>query len=135
MEVKNCKSCGRLFNYFSGEMICQGCKNKLDEKFSEVKEYIHKNPGVGMQEVATNTGVSFGQIKQWVREERLEFTKESLVGIDCERCGVSIRTGRFCKSCKLKLATELKSAYSEDTKKSSTTNKINTKDHRIRFLN
>ena len=133
MEVKNCKSCGRLFNYFSGERVCQGCKNKQEEKFAEVKEYIHKNPGVGMQEVAINTEVSFGQIKQWVRQERLEFTKESLVGIECERCGVSIRTGRFCKSCKLNLATELKSAYSKEENKS-LVNKTDTVDHRIRFL-
>ena len=27
MEVKNCKECGRLFNYMGGAPLCDGCKS------------------------------------------------------------------------------------------------------------
>ena len=33
MEVKNCKECGRLFNYMGGAPLCDGCRKKLEQKF------------------------------------------------------------------------------------------------------
>ena len=38
MEVRNCKNCGRLFNYMGGKPICQLCKESLEDKFKEVQE-------------------------------------------------------------------------------------------------
>ena len=32
MDVRNCKKCGKLFNYVSGPMICPLCKEELEEK-------------------------------------------------------------------------------------------------------
>ena len=32
MEVKNCKECGRLFNYMGGAPLCDGCRKKLEQK-------------------------------------------------------------------------------------------------------
>ncbi len=113
MDVRNCKSCGKLFNYLSGPPICPACSRALEEKFAQVKEYIYSHPGAGVQEVAEENEVSIPQIQKWVREERLAFSEDSLVGIECENCGVSIKTGRFCKACKEKLANNLGSIYRE----------------------
>ena len=44
MEVKNCKECGRLFNYMGGAPLCDGCRKKLEQKFQEVKQYMDENP-------------------------------------------------------------------------------------------
>ncbi len=114
MDVRNCKGCGRLFNYLSGPPLCQTCVAALDSKFEVVKEYIYDNPGVGMQEVSEELEVPIPQIKQWIREERLSFTEDSMIGLECESCGVSIRTGRFCKACKDKLAKGLTNLYPEE---------------------
>ena len=43
MDVRNCKGCGRLFNYYGGVPLCKTCKDKLEEKFQEVKEYLRQN--------------------------------------------------------------------------------------------
>ena len=43
MEVRNCKGCGRLFNYIGGVPLCGDCKAKLEDKFVEVKRYIEDN--------------------------------------------------------------------------------------------
>ena len=40
------------------------------------------------------------QIKQWVKEERLQFADDSPVVFQCETCGTSIKTGRYCDACK-----------------------------------
>lgn len=100
MDVRNCKSCGKLFNYIGGEQLCSGCAKVLDDKFDEVKKYIYDHPGAGIQEVSTEMEVSVAQIRKWLKEERLSFSENSDIALNCERCGARILTGRFCKVCK-----------------------------------
>jgi hypothetical protein len=99
-----------------GVAVCQACMKKLDEKFADVKKYIYDNPGANAQQVADDNDVSLGQIRKWVREERLSFSEDSPVGLECESCGKMIKTGRFCSSCKDKMANNLSSAYKEPEK-------------------
>lgn len=107
MEVRNCRSCSRLFNYIGGPNICPACREEVEKKYQMVKDYVRDNPGTTIQAIADENDVSPQQIKQWIREERLEFTASSTVTIECEKCGASIRTGRYCKACKDKMATAL----------------------------
>ena len=111
MEVKNCKGCGRLFNYMGGTPLCPSCMKLLDEKFQQTKTYIRENPRASLQEVSEECEVSIAQIKRWVREERLTFTEDSQIGIECERCGAMIRTGRFCDACKAKMTNQFDNMY------------------------
>ena len=103
MEIRNCKECGRLFNYLSGRPICPDCKQKLEDKFMEVKTYIREHRGATIGEVAEVNEVDTKQIKQWIREERLSLSDDSAITIECESCGAPIRTGRFCKECAAKM--------------------------------
>ena len=95
MDVRNCKKCGSIFNYLSGPPLCPTCIRKLDDIFDEVKEYIYDHPRVDMKEVSEVFDVSVQQIRQWIREERLSFAEDSMIGIDCESCGVTIKTDAF----------------------------------------
>ena len=70
--------------------LCPACKEKLEEKFQKVKKYIEENPRENINQVAEACDVTIKQIKYWVREERLSFTDDSLVGLECERCGKMI---------------------------------------------
>lgn len=100
MNVRNCRKCGRVFNYIIGQTLCLSCRDALESKYKEVKEYVQKNRGCGINEVAEECDVEPSQIRQWIREERLEFTEDSMIGLACEICGSSIRTGRYCEKCK-----------------------------------
>ena len=111
MEVKACRSCKRLFNYMSGPVICPACKDELEKKFYEVKEYIRENPKQGIKEIADACDTTTQQLQQWVREERLEFSAASDITLSCESCGASIRTGRFCDKCKDKMASSMSALY------------------------
>jgi flagellar operon protein (TIGR03826 family) len=111
MELMNCRNCKKLFNYINGEKICPNCRKELEDKYQEVKEYIKENPGSAATVVAEECGVSIKQIKKWVREERLVFAEDSLIGIECERCGKQIHSGRFCSACAGGLEAGLKDAY------------------------
>ncbi len=79
MNIRNCRMCGHIFNYVAGPFLCPHCREKMEAKFQEVKEYIRANPGVGIQDVAENCDVEPSQIQQWLREERLELTEGSVI--------------------------------------------------------
>ncbi len=114
MDVRNCRNCGKLYNYFGLQPLCPTCLNDLEEKFKLVKQYIYDNPECGIQEVSEELDVTIQTIHRWIREERLSFSERSDVGLECELCGVMIRTGRYCKLCKEKLANNLNSVYNTD---------------------
>ena len=108
MEVRTCKSCGKLYNYLGRTTpLCPACMKMMEEKFQIVKDYIRDNPGANIQKVSDDTEVSIKMIKQWVREERLTFAEGSGVGLECESCGANILTGRFCANCKNKVAQDI----------------------------
>lgn len=110
MEVRNCKGCNRLFQYIGGVPLCHACKEALEDKFTEVKEYIYENPGQSIVQVAEATEVTTKQIKQWIREERLVLSDASPDGITCESCGTPIRSGRFCDKCKVQMTNDFNTA-------------------------
>ena len=85
----------------------------MEKKFSEVKEYIYKNPGVSIKQVSEANDVSIKQIKQWIREDRLILSTPSPDGVLCEQCGTPICSGRFCVSCKAKIVDNLGSVLNK----------------------
>ncbi|MCR4591297.1 MAG: flagellar protein [Lachnospiraceae bacterium] len=100
MDVKNCKKCGKMFNYVSGPVICPICAEKAEEDFQKVKEYIEKNPGASVAITAEACEVEVAQIRQWLKDERLTFTSADGSDLTCEKCGTPILSGRFCDKCK-----------------------------------
>lgn len=114
MEVRTCNKCKRLFNYLSGQPICPNCKDELEEKFVVVRDYVRDHPHEGIPEVAAANEVSQQQIRRWIREERLSFSEESGIGLDCESCGKMIRSGRLCEECKQRLLGNVNDLYKVD---------------------
>ncbi len=107
MNVKNCRKCGRLFNYVSGAQVCPACKDAMEKEFQKVKKYVQENRGATLEQVVEECEVEAAQIRQWVREERLEFSGEGVTGITCEKCGITIPTGKYCQKCKNEMAANL----------------------------
>ena len=113
MNVRNCKKCGKIFNYVSGPPICMQCREKLEEKFQEVKDYLDENPHATISRVSEEMDVSTKQIKQWIKEERLSLSEATADGVVCEHCGKPIRSGRYCDKCKMQLQNTLSSAITK----------------------
>lgn len=134
MEVRNCKQCGRLFNYM-GKTLCPECLKGKEDEFTVVKNYIRENPAAGIAEVSEATGTSVKQIRQWVREERLLLTEASATaGINCESCGRPICTGRLCQSCKNQVTRDLASAYVNPTAQAERESLGGSKKDKMRYL-
>jgi hypothetical protein len=126
--------CGRIFNYYSGVPLCQICKEKMEQKFQEVKEFIRQHPGVSIPEVSETCDVEPSQIRQWLREDRLELTQDSPIRLQCEGCGVEIRSGRFCDKCKGQTISGLKTMLDADKPKPQPKTKSEKDRERMRFL-
>ena len=133
MDVSNCKNCGRLFNAINRERICPNCQKLLDEKFVVVLEFLRENPNSSVEEVTKECEVSTKQIRQCVREERLTFSENSMEGIECERCGTMIKTGRYCEACKLAVGNDLRSVMNKSRVEQTVRKSAKDKD-RMRFL-
>ena len=110
MNVRNCRKCGKIFNYAIGPIICPSCKEALEAKFKEVKEYVQNNRNATVAAVSEACEVEPGQIQQWIREERLQFADDSPIKVSCESCGTMIGSGRFCEKCKTNIVRDLKCA-------------------------
>ena len=134
MDVRNCRGCGKLFNYISGPFICPACREKMEAKFQEVKKYIQENPGSNVAGVAEACDIDPNQIRQWVREERLEFADDAAVGLNCERCGRSIKSGRFCEACKKDMANGFNSAIRPSAPAPEPVKKPTKESPKMRFL-
>lgn len=132
MEVRTCRNCGKLFNYLQGQPLCPACKRNLEEKYLEVKEYVWDHHSATIQEIAEDNDVSVKQIKQWIREERLTFSDKSPVGIECEKCGAMIRTGRYCEKCKSEMADNLQKIYATSPVKKN--DRLQRDGERMRYL-
>ena len=132
MDVRNCRRCRKIFNYSMGPIYCMQCRQAMEEEFQVVKKYVQDNPGSDIRMVSEACNVDPNKIRQWVREERLCFSDDSPIGIGCERCGVTIKSGRFCAKCKSEMTSELKSVMPKGTVAQAPSSKGT--DHRMRFL-
>lgn len=107
-DVRNCKKCGRVYNYIGGPPICNVCSQQDEQDFKRVKEYLYDNPGASMSQVSEALEVSVEKITRYLREGRLEITEDSSnLFLECESCGKAIRSGRFCKDCGKELEKDL----------------------------
>jgi flagellar operon protein (TIGR03826 family) len=133
-EIKNCRSCGKIFTYMGGQPICRECRNIEEEQFKKVKEYLYENPGATITEIAMELDISVKKIKQYLREGRLEIINDDgNMMLECERCGKAIKTGRYCELCQREIVTQLKGAA--DKIASSTRAAIRADEFGIRFIN
>ena len=114
MDIRNCRKCGNIFNYVVGPIICPACREKQEEEFQKVKKYVLENPRVSIQQVSAECDVDAAQIKQWIREERLEIAEGSALFINCELCGALIRSGRFCDKCRVEMSSGFRNVMKEN---------------------
>ncbi|MBQ9764911.1 MAG: flagellar protein [Lachnospiraceae bacterium] len=110
-RVINCRGCGRLFSKTDKGRLCPECVKALEEKFFQVREYIRENKGASIIEVSRENEVSVEQIKEWIREDRIELDSATDPDFCCMTCGVPIKSGKYCEYCKKKMVNQLSGVY------------------------
>ncbi|WP_430883992.1 MerR family transcriptional regulator [Fusibacter sp. JL216-2] len=117
-KLKNCSKCGRVFQAEEiGQKYCARCSSDEDDMFMQAREYIYDNPDTNVVEVSEELEIDEDLILKWLRQGRLELKGEG-VGYPCDRCGKSIKSGRFCDACQNELKNGFNDAFGvgkEDT--------------------
>jgi len=96
-----------MFSFMGGMPICSQCKQKEEEDFQNIKKYLYDHSGASIQDVSDACEVSVEKITRFLREGRLEVKEGSNVVLECEKCGKSIRSGRFCNECSKQLEKDI----------------------------
>ncbi len=112
-ELKNCKKCGRMFSSVNGQLFCSKCKSSDEEDFRVVREYVYDNPDSTVSDVHEATDVAEEKILKFLRQGRL-MLKGDGVGLECERCGKSVSSGRFCDKCAHELKNGFQAAFGQN---------------------
>jgi len=131
VNIRNCKECGKLFQYDGISKLCFRCRRQDDEDFRKVKEFLYENPKETVTVVSEETEVSEDKILRYLREGKLEIVGENPgILLDCESCGKSIRSGRYCDQCAHDIERGLKSGFErkEKPKKDSSKDRMYTTD-------
>ncbi|NLW47348.1 MAG: MerR family transcriptional regulator [Firmicutes bacterium] len=136
MDVRNCKRCGKIYNY-TGGAVCNNCLRQEQEDFEKIREYLFKNPNSSTADVSEATGVELKVISRFLKEGRIEADYIQMSGdsaLACEKCGKPVKTGRFCEDCIKQMQADFgKAAKSNSTtNKSFQTNKVHTFEHILR---
>lgn len=99
MELKNCKSCDKVFLYTGVRSICPECVEKEEKEFELVKQYLWDHPNSSLTEVSEATGVEEKKVLKYLREGRISLGNKSDLKLECEICGTVITYGRICAKC------------------------------------
>ncbi len=119
LNIRNCKECGKLFQYDGVNKICYGCRKQDEEDFKRVKEFLYENPKETVTVVSEETEVCEEKILRYLRQGKLEITGDSPgILLDCESCGKAIRTGRFCEKCAHDIGKGFRSGFDRREKSS-----------------
>jgi len=124
-RVMSCKICGRLFQSF-GPSYCPVCADEMDKAFATIKEYLYTHENATILDIVDGTGVAEKFVLQFLKEGRLNIESTENV-LECEDCGRPIPSGRYCGSCREKLANALGNAI--DMEKSSSQSRGQAKMH------
>lgn len=110
-----CDRCkGKMFYVNGGLYRCGSCGYEVLDDFGKVKKFLDEHGAMSVMEISQATGVSVDIITMFLKQGRVEIPEGSKYYISCEKCGCSIRYGRFCPECVRNLAGGIRGMFCED---------------------
>lgn len=106
-----CECGGKYFHLGGGEYKCQNCNDIKYDDFGKVKKFLDENGPASTLVISSATGVSSETIEFLLKDGRVEIIEGSKYYLRCDRCGCSIRSGRFCIDCAKQLTNGLQEVF------------------------
>lgn len=118
MSIRNCKRCGKIYQYDGVHKICKNCRAQLEKDFEKVKEFLKENPDSSISVVSEETGVKKKTIIEFIKNNRLIAEDLEIdAKIKCQRCGTEIKHGKYCDRCISDMKNEVESVTKKKEKK------------------
>lgn len=96
-----CQACGEIYVCDKIKKLCPECRTVDRHVFNVIRDYLYAYPGVSINQVTMDTGISSGLVLKYLREGRLE-TVGAVKVLQCDLCGDPINYGRLCEACEKK---------------------------------
>lgn len=118
MDLANCPRCGKLFARHFRD-VCPDCLKRLEKEYEACVDYLRDHKGATINELSEETEVTIKQITRFIREGRISLVGAPNLSYPCEVCGILIRDGNMCDSCRGRLNRDVRNATSNDNSKAS----------------
>lgn len=105
MDYCNCKKCNKIFNYFSGPILCRECDKEV---FNLIKNYIENNKFANASIISKELNIPIKIVNDYIRDNRIvEIRKDINLCLLCKN-PISDNSN-YCSKCntKIKLINEL----------------------------
>jgi hypothetical protein len=102
MPLINCEKCGNVFNSEKGQTCCTLCLIEENKELKRVTDYLKNHPLATVLEVNEKTKVSQSLIFKFINSGSLKIRKKPGMS-KCRICGVDIKQGAVCESCREKI--------------------------------
>ena len=110
-----CEECGGKLSYRSaGTYVCEKCGHEELDDFGKIKLFLDENGPSPIHMIAKGTGVTRDIIELYLKKGRIEIPEGSKYYLKCEKCGCSIRYGRYCPDCARELSGGIASLLNEE---------------------
>ena len=114
-KIVKCEICGgKMVPIKSGRYRCDTCGNIAVDDFGKIKDFLELNGPTPITVIAMATGVETDVIELYLKKGKVEVTEGSKWYLECEKCGCSIRYGRYCPDCARQLAGGIRTVFHEE---------------------
>lgn len=110
--LTRCPRCGDVFSKERFD-LCPKCRTEEVQRLDALSRFIETNPDATLEELERVSGMSKAVILTYAREGRLTSLDAAAIKVQCEECGAPITSGRFCPSCRKKLASKFESGVQQ----------------------
>ncbi|PIC80193.1 hypothetical protein CSV75_07730 [Sporosarcina sp. P18a] len=109
-EVRNCPTCGSMFNYTGLRDVCGTCAQAEEEMYETVYRFLRKreNRAANIERIVEVTGVTQELLHRWVRKGRLQPALFPNLGYPCDKCGALTSSGKICAKCTEEIQSDLR---------------------------
>lgn len=112
-----CEHCkGKIYYVERGKYLCKTCGHVTLDDFAKIKEFLDEKGEVLAQMWAEKIGVDSQSIEYLFHRALKEIPEEESSVAQCERCGCSIPSGRFCTVCTRELAGGIRSVLFQENR-------------------
>lgn len=112
VECEKCK--GRLYYIGNGRYYCKSCGHEMSDAIGKLKDFLSKNESTSVAFISQATGVSSDIVVPFLRQGGIDVPRDSKYYLECEKCGCSIREGKFCPFCVHELTGGIKTLLNDD---------------------
>lgn len=113
-----CPTCGgKLYYSGIGNYQCRDCDHVIMDDYGKVRHFIEENGPATALTIAKETGVDSEIVTLFLEAGKIGIPEGSKYFLSCQKCGCSLRFGRYCADCSTSLANGIKTEYHADTNK------------------